>query len=508
MATYPVLPLTDAVLLPGMVIPVTLDSATQAAVDAARTRRRQHACSPCPASTASYGPVGTVAVIEQVGRLPSGEPAAVLRGLPRARIGSGVPGPGAALWVESTPFEEAEPTGRTRELAREYKSLITAELQRRGAWQVIDAVERMTDPAELADSAGYAPWLSLAQKAELLGATDVNARLELLVGWAREHIAELEVAEKISDDVREGLEKSQREFLLRQQLAAIRKELGEDEPDGAADYRTRVEQADLPENVREAALREVGRLERASDASPEAGWIRTWLDTVLELPWTRPDRGQHRPHRGPGGAGRRPRRPGRREGPDPGVPGGPQPARRPRPARRRRPRLRRGAGAGRPARRRQDQPRRVGRPGAGPQVRPGVAGRRPGRGRDPRPPAHLRRRAARPDRPGHPRGRLDEPGRAARRGRQARRGLSPATRPRPCSRCSTRRRTTRSATTTSRSTSTCPTCCSWPPPTSPTPSPARCWTGWRWSPSTATPRRRRSPSPATTCGRGSSSGPA
>src|SRR4029450_10283997 len=104
---------------------------------------------------------------------------------------------GAALWVESTPFEETQATGRTRELAREYKNLITADLQRRGAWQVIDAVERVTDPAELADSSGYAPWLSVSQKSELLNASDVDTRLELLVGWTREHIAELEGAEKI-----------------------------------------------------------------------------------------------------------------------------------------------------------------------------------------------------------------------------------------------------------------------------------------------------------------------
>jgi ATP-dependent Lon protease len=284
MSTLPVLPLAETVLLPGMVIPVTLDSATQSAIDAARTSGDKTVIA-VPRLDGSYGPVGTVAVIERVGRLASGEPAAVIRGLNRARIGSGVPGPGAALWVESTPFDEPEPTGRTRELAREYKTLITPDLQRRGAWQVIDAVERMTDPAELADSSGYAPWLSLAQKSELLEAADVDTRLELLVGWTREHIAEVEVAEKIGEEVREGLEKGQREFLLRQQLNAIRKELGEDEPDGAGDYRTRVEQADLPANIREAALREVGRLERASDASPEAGWIRTWLDTVLELPW-------------------------------------------------------------------------------------------------------------------------------------------------------------------------------------------------------------------------------
>ncbi|HEX6871685.1 MAG TPA: endopeptidase La [Micromonosporaceae bacterium] len=284
MATLPVLPLAEAVLLPGMVIPVTLDSGTQAAIDAARAAGDDTLLA-VPRLDGEYGPVGTVAVIERVGRLPSGEPAAVLRGLSRARIGSGVPGPGAALWVETTAFDEPERTGRTRELAREYQSLITSVLQRRGAWQVIDAVERMTDPGELADSAGYAPWLSLPQKSQLLTAPDVNARLDLLVGWVREHLAELEVAERISEDVREGMEKSQREFLLRQQLAAIRKELGEDEPDGGADYRSRVTSADLPDHVREAALREVGRLERASDASPEAGWIRTWLDTVLELPW-------------------------------------------------------------------------------------------------------------------------------------------------------------------------------------------------------------------------------
>ncbi|HLN05348.1 MAG TPA: endopeptidase La, partial [Acidimicrobiales bacterium] len=110
-------------------------------------------------------------------------------------------------------------------------------------------------------------------------------RLAKLIEWGREHLAELDVAERIRSDVHEGMERSQREFLLRQQLAAIRKELGEGEPEGADDYRSRVEAAELPEKVLPAALREVGRLERASDQSPEAGWIRTWLDTVLELPW-------------------------------------------------------------------------------------------------------------------------------------------------------------------------------------------------------------------------------
>lgn len=114
---------------------------------------------------------------------------------------------------------------------------------------------------------------------------NVAARLRLLIDWTGDHLAEVEVNDKIAEDVRSGMEKTQKEFLLRQQLNAIRKELGEGEPEGSDDYRARVEAADLPDTVREAALREVGKLERASDQSPEGGWIRTWLDTVLELPW-------------------------------------------------------------------------------------------------------------------------------------------------------------------------------------------------------------------------------
>ena len=160
-----------------------------------------------------------------------------------------------------------------------------ATLQRRDAWQVIDTVNKVTDPSTLADLAGYAPYLDDNQKRQLLETPDVAARLTVLIEWTKAHIAETEVNDKIADDVREGMEKSQREFLLRQQLNAIRKELGEDEPDGAQDYRTRVEEADLPEDIRKAALREVGKLERGSDQSPEAGYMRTWLDTILDLPW-------------------------------------------------------------------------------------------------------------------------------------------------------------------------------------------------------------------------------
>ncbi len=290
--TLPVLPLTDGVLLPGMVVPVELDSEAQAAVDAARTAgatvggiRSEPRVLVVPRLDGAYAAVGTVAVLDQVGRLPGGEPGALLRGTGRARVGHGVTGPGAALWVEATPVEPTPVTEKARELAADYKTVVEAILQARGAWQLIDSVRGITDPGALADTAGYAPYLELAQKARLLETADVEERLTLLLEWSRAYLAEAEVTAKIRDDVRESMDKTQREFLLRQQLAAIRKELGESGDDEEQDYRTRVEAADLPEAVKTAALREVGKLERASDQNPEAGWIRTWLDTVLDIPW-------------------------------------------------------------------------------------------------------------------------------------------------------------------------------------------------------------------------------
>ncbi|WP_327085228.1 endopeptidase La [Nonomuraea sp. NBC_01738] len=287
----PVLPLDDEVVLPGMVVPLDLsDSEVRAAIDAAQASGgNKPQVLLVPRIDGRYGAIGVQAVVEQVGRLPGGEPAAVVRGVNRVRVGTGTTGPGAALWVEAHTVDRIEPGERAQDLAREYKALATTILQKRGAWQVVDQVNQIDDPSVLADSSGYTPWLTTAQKVELLEAADPADRLDKLVEWSREHLAELDVAETIRKDVQEGMEKQQREFLLRQQLAAVRKELKELNGDATEseeeDYRARVEAADLPEKVREAALKEVDKLERTSDQSPETGWIRTWLDTVLDIPW-------------------------------------------------------------------------------------------------------------------------------------------------------------------------------------------------------------------------------
>ncbi|MDQ2586322.1 endopeptidase La [Saccharothrix yanglingensis] len=294
----PVLPLDDVVVLPGMVVPIRLSGSdataeARAAVEAAtaaggRLPDGKSAVLLVPRLDGKYAKVGTLALIEQVGRLSGGERAAVVRGTERVRIGTGTTGPGAALWVEATVADVPPVDDRTRELAREYRAVVTTILQQRGAWQVVDSVRQVDEPSALADLAGYAPYLDDGRKVWLLETPDTARRLEKLLEWGREHLTELDVAETIRKDVTEGVEKQQREFLLRRQLAAIRKELAELDGKPATeeqDYRARVEGADLPENVRAAALAEVDKLERTAEQSPEVGWIRTWLDMVLELPW-------------------------------------------------------------------------------------------------------------------------------------------------------------------------------------------------------------------------------
>src|ERR1700677_1401157 len=173
--TLPVLPLDDDVVLPGMVVPLeTSQPEVGAAIDAARLPARQGSGvrSEQPARVLlvprlpdrGLAGVGTLALVEQTGRLPGGEPGAVVRGISRVRIGSGTTGSGSALWVEGTVVEETRHGPRADELAKEYKSLIIAMLQNRGAWQIVDSIQQLDDPSVIADRSGYSAYLTAAQK--------------------------------------------------------------------------------------------------------------------------------------------------------------------------------------------------------------------------------------------------------------------------------------------------------------------------------------------------------
>jgi ATP-dependent Lon protease len=228
-----------------------------------------------------------VASVEEMGHLPNGVEALVIRGLHRAVVGTGVPGTGEATWVQIEAAHDPEKASpRSHELAREYRALVEGIVETRGVPQVAEVLRGISEPGALADTAGYSPDQSYEQKVQVLEALDVERRLEMVVEWARENLAEISLREKIRDDVREGIEKTQREFLLRQQMEAIRKELGEGEDDVVAEYRRKIEEAGMPEGVRDEAERELGRLERTSEQNPEYGWIRTYLDWLLDVPWS------------------------------------------------------------------------------------------------------------------------------------------------------------------------------------------------------------------------------
>ena len=285
--TLPLLPLKSGVVLPGMVFTMALESdEARAAVEAAKSAGGKLLL--VPHIEGRYASVGVIAEVMEEGALPGGLQAVAVRGDQRATIGTGVPGTGDALWVEAEPLEEGEPTEAAGELAREYRAVLENILLSRGAGRIATQLRDITEPGRLADVAGYSPDLTLSQKVEVLETVDVEERLRMVLGWARDTLADVTLRERIKTDVEEGMEKTQREFLLRRQLEAIRKELGqladgdEDAPD---DYQAKLAKRDLPEHVRVAVQREIDKLERTSDQSPETGWIRTWLDTVLELPW-------------------------------------------------------------------------------------------------------------------------------------------------------------------------------------------------------------------------------
>ncbi|HEX4490677.1 MAG TPA: endopeptidase La [Acidimicrobiia bacterium] len=282
--TLPVLPLANGAVLPQMVVTIALETdEARAAAQAARDGDGRLVL--VPKADGRYSRIGTVARVENAGELGNGLQALVVRGLARARVGSGSPGASGALHVTIEPIDEGTPNARTRELAREYRAIVEELLEQRGLRRLVGMIQGVDEPGALADSATYWPDLTQEQRIELLETVDVEARLELVIGWAREALADTELREKIRSEVAEGLEGQQREVLLRRQLDAIRKELGEDDADEVAQYRTRVAEANLPETVRTAVDRELDRLERMGAQNPEFGWIRTWLDTMLDLPW-------------------------------------------------------------------------------------------------------------------------------------------------------------------------------------------------------------------------------
>jgi len=275
LSTMLLVPLEDIVVFPNMNVTLTVDVGSEERVLLV------------PRHENDYAGVGTIAEVTDRVRLPGGGRAVALSGLHRGVAGAAQTDSGGRLRVEVEERPDSdESDARTRELEREYRAVVEEILELRGDDGRISAfVRSITEPGALADTVGYAPDITFEQKVRVLETLDVQERLALAIELQRERLAELQVRRRIRDDVEEGAAKQQREYILRRQMESIRKELGEDDASVVEEYRSKLAEAELPEVVREQADRELARLERQGDASPEASMIRNYLDWLLAVPW-------------------------------------------------------------------------------------------------------------------------------------------------------------------------------------------------------------------------------
>jgi ATP-dependent Lon protease len=277
LSTLLLVPLEDAVVFPNMNVTLTVDIGDEEQVLLV------------PRHENEYAKVGTVAEVVERVRLPGGGRAVQLSGLHRGIAGAAHTDARGRLRVEVEERPDEEPPGaRVRELEREYRAVVEEILELRGDDGRISAfVRSITEAGTLADTAAYAPEITFEQQVEMLETVDVVERLELSLRFQRERLAELQVRRRIRDDVESGAQKQQREYILRKQLESIRKELGEDEGSVVDEYRAKIEEAGMPDDVRQQAERELDRLERMGDATGESSMIRTYLDWLVSVPWSK-----------------------------------------------------------------------------------------------------------------------------------------------------------------------------------------------------------------------------
>ena len=268
-------PLDDIVVFPNMNVTLTVDVGDEERVLLV------------PKHEGEYATVGTVASVTDRVRLPGGAVAVALEGLHRGVAGAAETDSTGRLLVEVEERRDGATTDeRTRELEREYRAVVEEILELRGDDGRIQAfIRSIGEPGTLADTSGYSPDLGFAQKVKLLETVDVTERLELALSYQRERLSTMQIRQRIREDVDAGMEKQQREYLLRKQMDSIRKELGEDDASVVEEYRAKIAEADMPEAVREQADKELGRFERMGEQSPESQMIRSYLDWLLAVPW-------------------------------------------------------------------------------------------------------------------------------------------------------------------------------------------------------------------------------
>ncbi len=270
-------------VLPGATITLTLaDGDVRAAVDAAVAGDGRIVLTGGDERT-----LGVVATVPNVGNLPTGQPAAIIQAERRAHVVA-VHEPDA---TESPRTADVEPvadqpsTASIDAATRELRATLAVIAELRGSRRLPEILRTVSDPGALADAIALWAEFADADRLRVLQAVDVADRVDAIHAWARNHLNELQVAETIRNDVSQGMDRQQREFVLRQQLNSIRKELGEGDDDVAAEFRDKLDGLDAADSVKAFVAKEIDRFERMSAQSPEHSWVRTWLERIFELPW-------------------------------------------------------------------------------------------------------------------------------------------------------------------------------------------------------------------------------
>jgi ATP-dependent Lon protease len=272
-----IIAMDDAVVFPGMPVTVTADVGDDERVLLV------------PRHNNAYATVGVVAEVSERVRMAGRGFAVTLMGVHRATLGGAAEDKDGVLRVDHEARPDQNPPAiQTRDLEREYRAVVDEILEMRGDDGRIKAfVRSIAGAGALADTAGYSPDLNFSQKLQILETFDVVERLKLSLQFQRDRLAELQVRKRIRDDVEDGAQKQQREYFLRRQMDAIRKELGETDGSVADEYRQKIAAAGMPDAVRQQAERELERFERMGDSNAESSMIRTYLDWLLAVPWSK-----------------------------------------------------------------------------------------------------------------------------------------------------------------------------------------------------------------------------
>jgi ATP-dependent Lon protease len=294
----PLVALRETVIFPEMIVPLQVGreksvAALNAAVEhggaIALVTQRQPEQEEIVSPDELY-PVGTLAKIAQVVQLPDGTVRAIVQGQGRLRV-HGFTQTDPYLSADIEELTDKEPAGvEIQALMRTVQAQIEQYVANGAPVppEAAVAARNITEPGLLADMVAYSPDMTTEQRQELLETIEVEARLKLVSGFLARQIEILELKGKIQSEVKSEMDKTQREYILREQLKAIQRELGEDDPQQAEinELREKVEQSGMPDEVRTRALKEVDRMSRIPSASPEVGVIRTYVDWLVGLPWT------------------------------------------------------------------------------------------------------------------------------------------------------------------------------------------------------------------------------